>query len=160
MSQLPVNKAFRLYCTGDATITDVVTDVDRTAARTSLQTLIGSRVYAGFAPQTHDPAKGAFLNFRKVRAESETNMLGNAGLRHTTFEVTGECMSPEDRETLSETLFTALHGYYGTITYDGETVTVQMCSCESEGEDYDLVSEGGDDYIYGFTQTYEIAHAA
>lgn len=155
---LQIGKALQLYCTGQATIVDNVTDTNMTAARSTLIGLIGTRMYPGEVPQTVRIDDGDYLFYSKTGAQYGGNMRGGDGLAFTTFMISGESATGEGRNALSIALITALHGYSGTITYAGESMTVSNIVCESEDEDYILKEEAGNDLIYGFTQTWEIAH--
>ena len=151
MSTLALDKAIFAIVTNDATCA----------------ALLVTRFYPGGAPQDLDVADGDYCVYDFSGSGNSHSFDGRDDDATRKLSVFGFSSTATKRLALSEALKNALDPVASTpppwpkvVTVSGESVTLQHCLIDDDGETFKEYSaiEGGEILVYGLEQTYDVKY--
>lgn len=133
--------------------------VAKLGAMPALTSIVGSAIYPGALPETHDLQRdGPALTYTITTYPRNQQLTGSDGTATARVQLSAWSYSLSDTDAIALALVDALNGVVNDSTWGNGTITIMSCTHQEETDVVEQVETGTDLWIHQITNEYLIKH--
>ena len=128
-------------------------------AITELTAIVGTAIYPGALPLTHDLDRdGPALTYTVTSMPRNHHLLGSDGTATATVQLSAWSEQESTSDAIALAIFNAIDGVYNDSSWGNGTITIRSCLHQDESDEPEEPKAGRDEWLRHIPSIYSIKH--